>query len=139
MVVKHVQGRKIGDFVIQGKNSMYGHTDLLGLALDATWKRNQVISENIANVDTPGYKRKEVSFEQYLEKALKTNSEDESSGLTRVQSKIYTPNQQLSYRKDGNNVDIDTEMVYLAENQVRYNTLLSQVNYDFSRLKSVIK
>lgn len=125
--------------MIQGKPSMHGHTDLLALALDATWKRNQVINENIANVDTPGYKRKEVSFEQYLEKAMKTNNSDEATQLNHVQPRIYTENKQLSYRKDGGNVDIDTEMVYLAENQVRYNTLISQVNYDFTRLKSVLR
>jgi flagellar basal-body rod protein FlgB len=125
--------------MINGKPSMYGHTDLLGLALDATWKRNQVINENIANVDTPGYKRKEVSFEAYLEKALNSNTYDEAEQLKRVQPRVFTENQRLSYRKDGGNVDIDTEMVYLAENQVRYNTLISQVNYNFTRLKSVLR
>ena len=125
--------------MIQGKPSIYNHTDLMGLALDATWKRNQVINENIANVDTPGYKRKEVSFETYLEKAMKTTDSKDVSELSRVQSRIYTENHRLSYRKDGNNVDIDTEMVYLAENQVKYNTLISQVNYDFTRLKSVMR
>jgi len=125
--------------MIQRKPSMYNHTDLMGLALDASWKRNQVINENIANVDTPGYKRKEVSFEKYLEKAMKTTDSKDVSELTRVQSRIYTENHRLSYRKDGNNVDIDTEMVYLAENQVKYNTLISQVNYDFTRLKSVMR
>jgi len=125
--------------MIQGKPSIYNHTYLMGLALDATWKRNQVINENIANVDTPGYKRKEVSFETYLEKAMKTTDSKDVSELSRVQSRIYTENHRLSYRKDGNNVDIDTEMVYLAENQVKYNTLISQVNYDFTRLKSVMR
>jgi flagellar basal-body rod protein FlgB len=125
--------------MIQGNNSMFANTDLIGMALDATWKRNQVINENIANVDTPGYKRKDVSFESYLEKALETNDSDEISSLKRVSPRVYTENEQLSYRKDGNNVDIDTEMVLLAENQLRYNTMVSQVNYNFERLKAVIK
>lgn len=128
-----------GDFMIQGKNSMFNHTDLMGLALDATWKRNQVINENIANIDTPGYKRKDVSFESYLEKALNSNDPKAVEKLNRVQPSVYTENQHLNYRKDGNNVDVDTEMVYLAENQVRYNTMISQVNYNFNRLKAVIK
>ena len=125
--------------MIQNKNSMFNQTNIIGLALDATWKRNQVISENIANVDTPGYKRKDVSFENYLEKAIRTTDTDSVTQLNRVQARVYTDNSHLSYRKDGNNVDVDTEMVSLAENQVRYNTMISQVNYDFQRLKAVIK
>ncbi len=125
--------------MIQNSRSMFGQSDLIGLALDATWKRNKVITENIANVDTPGYKRQEVSFESYLEKALKTNDPSDIMKLNRVEPRVYTENSGLSYRKDGNNVDVDTEMVYLAENQLRYNTLISQLNYDFKRLKSVIK
>ncbi len=125
--------------MIQGGNSMFNHADIMGLALDATWKRNQTISENIANVDTPGYKRKDISFENYLEKAMKTTDSKGVNQLNRVQPRVYTDNSRLSYRKDGNNVDVDTEMVYLAENQVRYNTMLSQVNYNFKRLKAVIK
>ncbi len=124
--------------MISNKN-MFNHTDMLGLALDATWKRNQTISENIANVDTPGYKRKDVSFESYFQKALKANDREDISELKHLEPKVFTDNSGLSYRKDGNNVDVDTEMVYLAENQLRYNTLVSQVNYNFNRLKAVIK
>ncbi len=124
--------------MISNKN-MFNHTDMLGLALDATWKRNQTISENIANVDTPGYKRKDVSFESYFQRALKANDAEDISELKHLEPKVYTDNSGLSYRKDGNNVDVDTEMVYLAENQLRYNTLISQVNYNFERLKAVIK
>ena len=125
--------------MIQGKGSMFNQADIMGLALDATWKRNQVINENIANVDTPGYKRKDVSFESYLEKAMKTTDAENISQLNRIQPRVYTDNSHLSYRKDGNNVDVDTEMVNLAENQLRYNTMISQVNYNFERLKAVIK
>lgn len=125
--------------MIHNNRSMFNHTDMLGLALDATWKRNKAISENIANVDTPGYKRQDVSFESYFERALKSNDPETIEKLRRVEPKVYTDNASLSYRKDGNNVDVDTEMVNLAENQLRYNTLISQVNYNFERLKAVIK
>lgn len=108
------------------------------MALDATWQRNKAISENIANIDTPGYKRQDVSFEEQMSKALKKNRTDVTE-LERVQPRQYTVNSGLSYRLDGNNVDIDTEMVSLAENQLRYNTLTSQVNYNFERLKNVLR
>ena len=125
--------------MIQGKGSMFNHADVMGLALDATWKRNQTINENIANVDTPGYKRKDISFESYLENAMNTKDSNGTTQLNRVQPRVYTDNGSLSYRQDGNNVDIDTEMVELAENQVRYNTMITQLNYNFERLKAVIK
>ncbi len=119
--------------------SMFGTTDILKRAMDASWKRNSVINENIANVDTPGYKRQEVAFEEYMRKALDNDGMITKGEARRVQPRVYTQNQQLSYRSDGNNVDIDTEMVYLAENQLKYDTLASQVNYNFQRLKAVIK
>lgn len=118
---------------------MFGTTDVLKMAMDASWKRNNVINENIANVDTPGYKRQEVAFEEYMRKALDNDGKITKGEARRVQPRVYTQNQHLSYRSDGNNVDVDTEMVYLAENQLKYNTLTSQVNYNFQRLKAVIK
>lgn len=119
-------------------NSMYGTTDILAKALEGTWQRNNAIAQNVANVDTPGYKRKDVAFEKYLEQALIQNPKPTQQQLDRVKPKTYTDMQSMAYRLDGNNVDIDTEMVYQAEVQLRYNTLISQVNYNFERLKSVL-
>ena len=48
----------------------YNYINVLEKASDASWTRNSVISNNIANVDTPGYKRKDVQFEQYLQSAV---------------------------------------------------------------------
>ena len=50
----------------------------------------------------------------------------------------YTDNSSLSYRLDGNNVDIDTENAYLAENQIRYNALVEQIGQEFARYKTVL-
>lgn len=121
-----------------GKERMYNTTDILGTALDGLWKRNEAISQNIANVDTPGYKRKDVVFEQYLQEALMTNNKVTKEELDRIKPKTVIDRSSLSYRLDGNNVDIDTEMSYLSENQLKYNTLISQVNYNFSRFKTVL-
>ena len=58
---------------------------------------------------------------------------------TRLEGKIYTDATNYSYRIDGNNVDIDTENVELASNEIKYNGLVSSINAEFARLKSVIK
>ena len=49
----------------------YNFINVLGKAADASWLRNNIISNNIANNDTPGYKRKDVQFESYLAMELK--------------------------------------------------------------------
>lgn len=118
---------------------MHNNTDILGKALDASWLRSEVISNNLANVDTPHYKRKDVVFESYLERALQNSGKVSTKRLERVLPKVIEDNANLSYRMDGNNVDVDTEMAYLAQNQIKYNTLISQVNYNFSRLKTVLE
>ncbi len=117
---------------------MFTTTDILSKAIEGSWARNQTIAANIANVDTPGYKRKDVAFEQYLEQALSRNSKPSSNDLAKIKPKVVTDYSSRAYRLDGNNVDVDTEMGYLAENQLRYNALISQVNYNFSRIKSVL-
>lgn len=120
------------------KNNMFNTTDILGKSIQGTWARNQAIAANIANVDTPGYKRKDVVFETYLDQAMQGNGKITSEELNRIKPKTITDYSSTSYRLDGNNVDVDAEMGYLAENQLRYNALVSQVNYNFSRIKSVL-
>ena len=119
-------------------NRMHNNTDILKAALDGSWERTKVISHNIANVDTPGYKRKDVAFEQHLHQALMKNNNLSQEELARIAPRVYTDRSSLSYRLDGNNVDVDSEMTYLAESQLKYNTLISQVNYNFNRLKTAI-
>lgn len=117
---------------------MHNNTDIVSKALDASWLRGEVISNNIANVDTPGFKRNDVIFESYLEHALGSSRKVSEEELNRLSPSIFNDKTNLSYRIDGNNVNIDTEMAYLAQNQLKYNTLIAQVNYNFSRLKTVL-
>lgn len=126
---------------------VYDYIDVLGKAANASWKRNEVINNNIANVDTPGYKRKDVSFDDLLAIQLKHTGTTQVDLDTRVanidqkrlEGRIYTDSTAYSYRIDGNNVDIDTENVELASNQIKYNGLVSSINAEFARIKSVIK
>ena len=100
---------------------------------------------NIANVDTPGYKRQDVNFEEQLRKAMKNSrytSIDErvaNVDLERLNPITYRDHSTLSYRLDGNNVDIDTENVELASNQIRYQGLTDSITKHFQGLQSVMK
>lgn len=120
----------------------FNYIDVLNKAAKASWKRNEVIANNLANVDTPGYKRKDVQFEPYLKNALTGDGSLDKriagADLDRLETTIYTDNSDLSYRLDGNNVDIDTESAMLAENQIHYNALLESMTQEFNRIKAVL-
>ena len=121
----------------------YNYINVLEKASMASAKRHEVISNNIANGDTPNYKRQDVNFESVLNGAIHNGDTlDEAVRnieLNTLNANVYTDNSSLSYRLDGNNVDIETENAYLAENQIRYYTLLDSISQEFSRLQSVIK
>ncbi len=129
-----------------GSNA-FNYVNVLKKAADASWKRNEVIANNIANVDTPGYKRKDIQFEGYLRRELMRdgygsdidlNKRVANVDLNRLGTRVYTDQSDLSYRLDENNVDINTENANLAENQIRYYTLLNSMTQEFSRIKSVL-
>ncbi len=125
-----------------GSNA-FNYINVLNKAADASWKRNEVISNNIANVDTPGYKRKDVQFESYLMSALVGDGSLDrrvaNVNLKTLSSDVYTDYAGMSYRLDGNNVNIDTESANLAENQIRYYALLDSMTQEFNRLKTVLQ
>ena len=123
---------------------VYDYVNVLDKAADAAWLRNEAISNNIANVDTPGYKRQDVSFENELTRILNKVEYDNMDQrvynleLARIEPRVYTDAFDYSYRLDGNNVDIDTENVYLAENQVTYNSLISCMQNEFANLRTAM-
>lgn len=127
------------------QTNAFDYINVLDRAADAAWQRNEAISNNIANVDTPGYKRQDVAFESVLQKALGNNryeSMDEkvsNINLSRLRGRAYVDYANYSYRLDGNNVDIENENVMLAENQLKYQGLISSINQEFTNLQTVMK
>lgn len=121
---------------------MYNYINVLDKAADASWTRLEVINNNIANVSTPNYKRKDVEFESYLAKELagggNLDSKVDSANLNSLDYTIYTDNAELSYRKDGNNVDIDVEESYQATTQIKYNALLDSITFEFNKIRAVL-
>ena len=121
----------------------YNYINILEKASVASATRHEVLSNNIANNDTPNYKRQDVNFESVLNGAIHNSSTLDEAVKNidpgSLKANIFTDNGSLSYRLDGNNVDIETENAYLAENQIRYYTLLDSISQEFTRLQAVIK
>ena len=121
---------------------------ILKKALDTTTLRQQALSSNIANVDTPGYKRADVSFEEELKSALNKQERLELTTtdkkhltnkleLENVHPKVFR--QQDSYmRNDFNNVDIELEMAGLSKNNVAYNALAELISNKLKMVRSAI-
>lgn len=124
--------------------NIYNYINILDKAADASNLRNQLITNNIANASTPNYKRKDIDFESVLQAELAGHRTlDESVAhanldLSVLDPMVFTDNASLSYRLDGNNVDMSTEQAYLAENQIKYQTLIDLMNLEFAKYKSVI-
>ena len=108
--------------------------------LDGLWAREKVISENIANLETPGYKRKYVSFEEELLSKIqdRTLTGDQlSSAIDSVGINENVDNAG-TLREDGNNVDIEVENIEMARTQINYSYSVKNLDDYFSRLRSVI-
>ena len=122
--------------------------DVMHKGLSASWTRNAVIRNNIANVETPNFKASDVEFESLLARAmdssgfkgLKTHPRhiDIGSGNFDSVSHRIVKRGGTSMRMDGNNVDIEAENVKLAQNSLQYNTLLEKMNSEIRRLRMAI-
>ena len=127
------------------QSNVFDYVNVLDKAADASWLRNEVIGNNIANADTPGYKRQDVAFEEALKQALGKGSYEDmdsrvsSLKLSSLTPEVYTDHGSYSYRLDRNNVDPDTEGVKLAENQLKYQGLIAALQQEFQNLQTVMK
>jgi flagellar basal-body rod protein FlgB len=109
------------------------HLGNLERSLDRTTLRQGLIANNIANVNTPGYKRKDVDFGIELNKAMG----DSGTQLMGNDADIKTT--YGSNRRDGNSVDLEGEVVHMAETENRYRLLSEMTTRYFNGLKSVIR
>lgn len=124
----------------------FDYINVLNRAADAKMLRNELLTNNIANDDTPGYKRKDLEFEVHLGRAIDSAGKEKDTltkkvhnvDLSEARMIVYADNSDLSYRLDGNNVDQSIEQAELAANQIEYNTLIDCMTHEFSRIKSVL-
>ena len=116
--------------------------DLLKTALNVSSLRQETISSNISNVNTPGYKTNKVLFEQFLNDTKKSkalNRTHDSHIRNKSAGTIVRQQDNLSVQDNGNNVDIDYEMAALSANNVYYDAVVSQLNSKYSMLRTVMK
>ncbi|MCL2033863.1 MAG: flagellar basal body rod protein FlgB [Oscillospiraceae bacterium] len=113
-------------------------------SLSALWQRAQLISHNIANEDTPGYKAKRLAFENILQKEIHSarssknmSRSQKAAKISGAQSVIYDL-KHLSGRADGNNVVLDNEHIELARVQLQYQALRDKINGHYANLKYAI-
>lgn len=127
------------------KGDLFGYINVLDRAADASWLRNEAITHNIANQDTPNYTRQDVEFEDILRRELgnsrymTVDKKVQNANLSHLTSRTYKDFTGTTYRIDGNNVDPDTEEVELASNQLKYQGLLTSITSEFTQMKSVLK
>ncbi len=136
-------------------SSLMNTNYLLEKSLDVESTRRKVISNNIANVDVPHFKRSEVNFESELKRAIRQR-EDASNRLPAILTdekhipffverdlKTVQPRINLDYttiyRNDGNNVDIEKEMVDASKNMMRYNAFVTSLNHNYKMIKLVMR
>ncbi|RHW39652.1 flagellar basal body rod protein FlgB [Lysinibacillus yapensis] len=107
--------------------------------------KNKTIAQNIANVDTPNYKAKNVSFEKMLSDAKKsaisanrTDNRHFEFDIKQSTPGVYSY-ENFNYRSNGNGVDMDAEQASLAQNTIYYNALIERVSSKFNTLNNVIK
>ncbi|WP_307894379.1 flagellar basal body rod protein FlgB [Bacillus swezeyi] len=112
-------------------------------ALEQANVKQKVITNNLANVDTPNYKAKRVSFKNVLNEessrlnAIKTDYRHIDFKSNESNYSVVSSN-QTSYQENGNNVDIDKEMSDMAKNQIQYQALVERMSGKLNSLKSAI-
>jgi len=135
-------------------NNSFGKTlDVLHRTMDASMLRHQVSANNIANADTPNFKRSTVNFESELKRALDSEKEEKPKAYLTHPKHIpfdktqnyrdVRPRRVLDYLSqsdnNGNNVNLEEESMLLLQNQLRYNLLTRSISNQFDRVNIVLR
>jgi len=108
---------------------------MLNKLLDATTVRQEVLADNLANVDTPGFVRQDVRFKEALSSAMKSGS---ISAIKQTKPEIY--NDEVSpARPDGNNVSMQLEMGEMMENEMLYQFSTKLISSKYNGIIRAIK
>lgn len=122
---------------------LFGNTiPMAQKSLDFLWKQQEVLAMNIANVDTPGYKRKTVTFEDEYRRRLQAASQTKNTSTIRQaidEADCLVYSRDDSGRVDENNVNADVENTKIARSTLHYQYLLQSVSNDIKRYQSVAK
>ncbi len=135
--------------------SMMKSMRILEKGLDASTARREILANNIANADVPGFKRSDLAFESELKRALESERKVESevplqtlhkghvSGREAIDYRQVRPGVVTDYlstmRNDGNNVDIEEEMTAVVKNQMQYSLYVDRIGADMRMMNSLIR
>jgi len=118
--------------------SMFNFANIMGTAMQGTVVRGAVLSNNISNIDTPGFKRSQVVFEDTLASAVNDFRDTGRLDLSGVRTRTFTEFDHLRYRWDENNVDIELEMAQLYQNQMRFNVMSGGLMHHYRVLNMAV-
>jgi flagellar basal-body rod protein FlgB len=135
-------------------NNSFGKTlDILHRSMDVSLLRRSVLADNIANADTPNFKRSDINFESSLKKALASETTQRSTGVM-TDDRHIPFNRPIDYREvgprrvldylsttdnNGNNVDLESESMRLLQNQLDYELMTRFVANQFNQLNLVLR
>lgn len=108
--------------------------DLLEAGMRSERLRQQTIASNIANIETPGYRRLDVKFDELLAKALKS---PDSTDLKEIEPEIYQP-LTTAVRSNGNDVNLEAEVGDLIKNSLRYTTYVRIMQKRFTQIEAAV-
>ena len=114
---------------------MYGALDISTSALVAQRTRLNVIASNIANLETPGYRRVDVKFEEMLAKAIKSGRDFNPAEF---KPELHRP-METPVKSNGNDVTLEAEVGNMVENSLRHKTYVRLVNKKYAQLNMAIK
>lgn len=136
-------------------NTFTRSVDLLQRAMDATTLRYNVTANNLANSETPNFKRTTVNFESMLKRAFQSEEDAKNAfQLTRTDGRHFALNTPIDYKSiepqrvldytttekaNGNNVNAETEANNILQIQMQYRLLSALTNFEFSQVSSVMK
>lgn len=123
--------------------------NLMERSLDASTLRQKVVANNVANADTPFFKRSDVVFEELLQGQMNSSTPSIEGYRTDhrhflIGKSTNLPNSELktdestAINNNMNNVDMDYEMSLMAKNQLKYNAMIQQMNSEFKKMRTVL-
>ncbi len=132
-----MNGRPAEETTVQILNELFTpHLNNLTQALDRTSRRHAQLTGNLANANTPGYKRKDSDFNIILNAE---NNQAETRMKEMREHRQQMLSDRTSIRLDGSNVDLEREVMSIAETEIRYQALTDMTGQYFSGLKNVIR
>ena len=108
---------------------------VLDKLMDVSALRQRVLANNLANINTPGYKREDVNFREALSEAIQSGDRQQ---IAQVQAEVQMDTASPS-RPDGNTVSLQDEMALMAENNILYTLATKVAGAKYARLHSAIK